>query len=535
MEHGAATSDMSIVWGLTLAQLARRVGMLALGVMVVVGSGLADAAPRSGQRVSPLAAKLPPVPMSKGLAAWLPGRNPIRRRQELERLGRIGSQDPEPRPVPRPGPRRRMDDPRRFRDNPQATSPSDRANALSDGANEDIVMEQRARPGSTAALQKRDVGPRVPPPPAIVPRRATPNAGSAVRPDRDGKSKPLSADPDGGNADTAKTEEPEPDVWPAAAIQSAMAACSKALSPLSIEVNGITPVKRGGCGDPAMVEFSSLTIGQNTVRFRPALKLNCRTIVAFHDWLRNTALPAARTHLNKTIVGIRGVGGYTCRNRYGRKVGKLSEHAFGNAIDIPVFVFADKTRVSVLNGWGPTKRDLEKQLAATPNPADAKPAADTRAIAGGAKSIVAPIALSPARQTQMSPQKLAPPLPTRRPSVIASRRRQQARRRISRAAPRAGSRVVTRNSATPAAAKPAPSRPDGPKRPQSARRSDQRAEALSPPKRSPRAIAEANFLRALFDGACKRFGTVLGPESNEAHRNHFHFDMAKRRRRAYCR
>jgi hypothetical protein len=44
----------------------------------------------------------------------------------------------------------------------------------------------------------------------------------------------------------------------------------------------------------------------------------------------------------------------------------------------------------------------------------------------------------------------------------------------------------------------------------------------------------AQFLRDVHDGGCKVFGTVLGPEANEAHRNHFHVDVAKRRRSAYC-
>jgi hypothetical protein len=44
----------------------------------------------------------------------------------------------------------------------------------------------------------------------------------------------------------------------------------------------------------------------------------------------------------------------------------------------------------------------------------------------------------------------------------------------------------------------------------------------------------SRFLKEVHDGACKIFGTVLGPEANAAHKNHFHFDMAKRRRSAYC-
>ncbi len=40
----------------------------------------------------------------------------------------------------------------------------------------------------------------------------------------------------------------------------------------------------------------------------------------------------------------------------------------------------------------------------------------------------------------------------------------------------------------------------------------------------------AEFLHDIHDGACEIFGTSLGPDANEAHRNHFHFDMIERRR-----
>ena len=41
---------------------------------------------------------------------------------------------------------------------------------------------------------------------------------------------------------------------------------------------------------------------------------------------------------------------------------------------------------------------------------------------------------------------------------------------------------------------------------------------------------ERAFLRRLHQSACKRFGTVLGPEYNAAHANHFHLDMAARQK-----
>lgn len=43
------------------------------------------------------------------------------------------------------------------------------------------------------------------------------------------------------------------------------------------------------------------------------------------------------------------------------------------------------------------------------------------------------------------------------------------------------------------------------------------------------------FLRAVHQGACRDFGTVLGPAYNPAHRDHFHLDQASRGWGAFCR
>lgn len=39
--------------------------------------------------------------------------------------------------------------------------------------------------------------------------------------------------------------------------------------------------------------------------------------------------------------------------------------------------------------------------------------------------------------------------------------------------------------------------------------------------------AERQFLRVVHASACKRFGTVLGPRYNPAHRDHFHLERSK--------
>lgn len=54
--------------------------------------------------------------------------------------------------------------------------------------------------------------------------------------------------------------------------------------------------------------------------------------------------------------------------------------------------------------------------------------------------------------------------------------------------------------------------------------------AAEPPAPDPK----TQFVTFLFEQACQSFGTVLGPNANAAHKDHFHFDMKARRRANYC-
>ncbi len=46
---------------------------------------------------------------------------------------------------------------------------------------------------------------------------------------------------------------------------------------------------------------------------------------------------------------------------------------------------------------------------------------------------------------------------------------------------------------------------------------------------------DSRLLRRLHRSACGPFGTVLGPNSDRFHRDHFHFDVASYRNGPYCR
>jgi hypothetical protein len=97
------------------------------------------------------------------------------------------------------------------------------------------------------------------------------------------------------------------------------------------------------------------------------------------------------------------------------------------------------------------------------------------------------------------------------------------------------SNVATSSLTTSASAQQRPSTkkgksPDPASKQQPEQKSSAATAALQPTK------PEAAFLRQLHTGACLRFTTVLGPDANAEHHNHFHLDLASRSSRShYCR
>lgn len=85
--------------------------------------------------------------------------------------------------------------------------------------------------------------------------------------------------------------------------------------------------------------------------------MTCPLAKNFAAWARYAVLPAARVHLGADVVKIETMGSYSCRNIYGGRSGRLSQHAFANAVDVSAFVLADGRRISLENGWDGNARE----------------------------------------------------------------------------------------------------------------------------------------------------------------------------------
>lgn len=92
------------------------------------------------------------------------------------------------------------------------------------------------------------------------------------------------------------------------------------------------------------------------VAFKPAATLACPLVSALDRWIMDSIQPAAMRWFNQPVVEIKQISAYSCRGMNGNPNARISEHAFGNALDIAAFTLADGRRISVKDGWrGPAE------------------------------------------------------------------------------------------------------------------------------------------------------------------------------------
>jgi len=87
------------------------------------------------------------------------------------------------------------------------------------------------------------------------------------------------------------------------------------------------------------------------VELKPAATLACPIVSALDQWINNAVQPAAQRWFRQPVVEIKQISAYSCRGMNGDPNAHISEHAFGNALDVAEFTLADGHKVSVQYGW----------------------------------------------------------------------------------------------------------------------------------------------------------------------------------------
>jgi len=121
-------------------------------------------------------------------------------------------------------------------------------------------------------------------------------------------------------------------------------ACFAALNRAGVHYTPIGSIPgRGRCGVENAVEVHSV----DGVVLSPAPRINCRTAMRLYGWVAREVQPAANRTIGHDVTEWKVAASYACRTRNHKRGARLSEHSFGNAIDISAFVFADGREVPV--------------------------------------------------------------------------------------------------------------------------------------------------------------------------------------------
>lgn len=155
------------------------------------------------------------------------------------------------------------------------------------------------------------------------------------RPDRPVSPPPSDEQPKPADATKAKDkDEPGSD--------QAEAGCIERLTGLGLKFEKRHGIQEGACSVKNPVLVSELP---NGVAVSPPSLMTCPVAESLARWTGEIVAPAAERHFQSAPTKVLIGTSYQCRDQ--RSGGKLSEHAFGNGLDIMTFEFAKRPALAI--------------------------------------------------------------------------------------------------------------------------------------------------------------------------------------------
>ncbi|WP_246707346.1 extensin family protein [Mesorhizobium sp. NZP2077] len=141
---------------------------------------------------------------------------------------------------------------------------------------------------------------------------------------------------------------------PDAKMPAEEVACRERLKALGVEFDEHKAESNPeiGCSIPYPIVIKTLN---KSVAIGPATELNCSMAEAAARFTTDVIQPAAKAEFSTEVKSISQASAFVCRPRHG--TGKLSEHAFGNALDIGSFTLSDGKKIEI--GPTPPEKDAK--------------------------------------------------------------------------------------------------------------------------------------------------------------------------------
>jgi hypothetical protein len=211
-------------------------------------------------------------------------------------------------------------------------------------AQDDVHPSDKPLENAPAEPPKPEFRPDKPAPEVVEPKAAEPAEPPKpeFRPDKPApEAEPKAAEPAEPPPPPDPRSAQRPD--PSGQLPADEIACRQRLAELGVKFdNHPAESDPAGCSIPYPIILKSL--GTN-IGLKPEAEMNCATAEATARFARDIISPAAQNVFNQPLKSISHASTYVCRPRNGTR--KLSEHAFGNALDISSFTLSDGTTVAV--------------------------------------------------------------------------------------------------------------------------------------------------------------------------------------------
>jgi len=227
-------------------------------------------------------------------------------------------------------------------------SPSQPRWPISQQQQPQYAPQQYGQPGAPMSIEAPGTTPRSYPPQSYPPQQYPQEQALGAPPSN------LRAPPDWQRSDRQPAYEPVP-------------TRRSAVPSPEIETEELPPYARPGyanpnpppIGRPQTVEplpplgppRNPQMAAATPIEVKPAATLACPIVSALDRWFANAVQPAARKWFSQPVVEVKQISAYSCRGMNGQAGAPISEHAFGNALDIAAFVLADGHRITVKGGW----------------------------------------------------------------------------------------------------------------------------------------------------------------------------------------
>jgi len=97
--------------------------------------------------------------------------------------------------------------------------------------------------------------------------------------------------------------------------------------------------------------FKVYALENGTIPLSKPVVLDCPMIPTLEAWIDGAVQPFAKARFGAPVAELEVFGAYSCRTVDNEAFGKLSEHAFGNAIDVSGFKLSDGREISIVRDW----------------------------------------------------------------------------------------------------------------------------------------------------------------------------------------